>query len=231
MRELNHLVEYVMCCHFYMRLKDSFLAFGKSRLILFSNRHEERRQFVERAIDVGPRAIGTIFRHGSRRALGLRTSMAHPRCTAAMTAVQSASQAHVELEHAAALDAFLDMAVKGDKCIASQLVVLLDYDLTLSLASVAECHHMLRDSSALPSGFRQDVQTLFDAREPMHPQHTSMYGNELDADRPHRFWMTYNRLLVEHRITQRMIDQAVAEEKQKQRELYGRKPPARRRLY
>lgn len=141
-----------------------------------------------------------------------------------MTVVQSAcSQAHIVLEHAAALDAFLDMAVKREAPIASQLVVLLDYDLTLSASSVAECHHMLRDSSALPAGFRQAVQALFDARDPMHPQHTSIYGSDSDADRPHRFWMTYNHLLVEYRITQRMIDQAVAEEKRRQREVHGRK--------
>lgn len=123
----------------------------------------------------------------------------------------------IKLEDAARLDAFLKMATAGDTPVASKLVLLLDYDLTLSASTVSECHHMLRDATAVPANFRQDVQTLFAARDPSHPEHASIYGSESDADRPHRFWSHYNGLLIKHKIAQCMIDDAVAEEKQNQR--------------
>ena len=100
--------------------------------------------------------------------------------------------------------------------VASDLVLLLDYDLTLSAPTASECHHMLRDAAAVPAGFRRDVQTLFDARDEAHPDHAAIYGSPSDDSRPHRFWAHYNALLVRHKITRRMIDEAVAEEKQRQ---------------
>lgn len=71
---------------------------------------------------------------------------------------------------------------------------------------------MLRDASALPAAFRADVHTLFAARSPEHPQHRAIYGSETDSDRPHRFWLHYNKLLVQHGATQAMLEAAVAEE-------------------
>lgn len=128
----------------------------------------------------------------------------------------------IRLEDAATLDAFLKRATTDRMPVASKLLLILDYDLTLSTSSVSECHHMLRDAHAVPSGFRQDVQTLFDARDPSHPDYASIYRCESDPERPHRFWMYYNDLLIKHKITQGMIDDAVSEEKRKQRVHDGR---------
>lgn len=121
----------------------------------------------------------------------------------------------IKLECASNLEAFLEEAANGTDGVASRLILLLDYDLTCSVPMASECHHMLRDATAVPAGFRQGVQTLFAAAgNPSHPEHDSIFHSPTDADRPHRFWMHYNRLLVEHRITQSMIDDAVAHEKE-----------------
>ena len=119
----------------------------------------------------------------------------------------------IAVEDAESVEMMFQKAAAAADEAASQLMIVLDYDLTISKATTAECHHMLRDASALPAGFRDDVNTLFAARDPTHARHTEIYGMESDADRPHRFWLHYNNLLVKHRVTQRMIDEAVAEEK------------------
>ena len=77
----------------------------------------------------------------------------------------------IKLESERALTAFLAAAKELRGRVASSLVLIIDYDLTLSAAATAECHHMLRDASSMPEGFRADVHTLFDARSPEHAQH------------------------------------------------------------
>ena len=116
----------------------------------------------------------------------------------------------IAVEDAESVEMMFQKAAAAADEAASQLMIVLDYDLTISKATTAECHHMLRDASALPAGFRDDVNTLFAARDPTHARHTEIYGMESDADRPHRFWLHYNHLLVKHCVTQRMIDEAVA---------------------
>jgi hypothetical protein len=118
----------------------------------------------------------------------------------------------IELQNEPAVAAVLTAAQERGDSVASSLLLIIDYDLTISASATAECHHMLRDSVSVPESFRADVRTLFDARDPQHAQHRAIYGSEADEDRPHRFWMHYNKLLVQHRVTHGMIESAVAEE-------------------
>lgn len=129
-----------------------------------------------------------------------------------LCALRAASpDADLAITNPAALDAFLS-AARGD-AVSRRLCLIIDYDLTMSAATTSECHHMLRDAAALPAAFREDVHTLFAAKDEAHPEHQAIFGLPDDADRPHRFWMQYNKLLVEHAITVRMIEDAAAAEK------------------
>ena len=117
----------------------------------------------------------------------------------------------IRIENTSAVTAFLTAAAHAS--VSSRLVLILDYDLTMSASTTSECHHMLRDAAALPVAFREEVRTLFAATDKGHPEHKAIFGQPDHADRPHRFWMHYNLLLIRHGITVRMIEDAVAEEK------------------
>ena len=63
---------------------------------------------------------------------------------------QACPEGAVELE-SEALEAVLARTSRDDDLgAAASLLVVLDYDLTMSAAGTAECHHLLRDASALP---------------------------------------------------------------------------------
>ena len=64
----------------------------------------------------------------------------------------------IGLESEAALIAILGAARAQRGRVAQSLVVILDYDLTMSAAATSECHHMLRDSRAVPAAFRGEVR-------------------------------------------------------------------------
>ena len=113
----------------------------------------------------------------------------------------------------AKVDAFLRAAAKA-KPVASRLVLIIDYDLTISEAAAPECHHLLRDAEAMPRPFRDDVHALFEAGDPAHPEHAAIFGAPADASRPHRFWVHYNHLLVKHAVTREVIERAVEQEKE-----------------
>ena len=69
-------------------------------------------------------------------------------------------------------------------------------------------HHHQQALTAKPVGI-DNVAAVDSA----HPRHHEIFGDETDADRPHRFWRHYNTLLVRHSITAAMLEESLAEEK------------------
>eukprot|EP00930_Biecheleria_cincta_P004878 TRINITY_DN105807_c0_g1_i1.p1 TRINITY_DN105807_c0_g1~~TRINITY_DN105807_c0_g1_i1.p1 ORF type:complete len:366 (-),score=37.95 TRINITY_DN105807_c0_g1_i1:156-1253(-) len=113
-----------------------------------------------------------------------------------------------------AVDDFLRSVSSSESSLAMRLLVIIDYDLTMSAATTSECHHLMGDSEALPVEFRDDMKTLYAAaRDTTHPEHDTIFGSSEDPGRPHRFWMHFNHLAVKHGISSESIRRAVAEEK------------------
>lgn len=126
----------------------------------------------------------------------------------------SSEDGNVTMEDEASVRAILKAAAAtAGAAVCSNLLVVLDYDLTMSAGTASECHHLLRDSPLMPAGFRKDVHTLFAARDEAHEKHHALYGNASDAERPHSFWRHYNEYLTAYPITQAMIEDAVVAEK------------------
>lgn len=112
------------------------------------------------------------------------------------------------------VDDFLRSASSSKSSLAARLLVIIDYDLTMSAATASECHHLMRDADVLPIEFRDDMHVLFAAaRDPKHPEHDAIFGSPEGPERPHRFWMHFNHLAVKHGITSASIRRAVAEQK------------------
>ena len=79
----------------------------------------------------------------------------------------------IQVENAAGVETFIASSLSTASAggVAAHLLLLIDFDLTISTAAASECHHMLRDASALPPAFRDDVskECPFDAQSHMKP--------------------------------------------------------------
>jgi hypothetical protein len=99
----------------------------------------------------------------------------------------------------------------------SQLSVILDYDLTVSVGAGTECHHLFAARPEFPAPFRADIAHLFAVMgDEHHADYARIVGPADAPDRPHRFWVVFNELVATHAITRGVVAAAVTAYKAEQ---------------
>jgi 2-hydroxy-3-keto-5-methylthiopentenyl-1-phosphate phosphatase len=100
--------------------------------------------------------------------------------------------------------------------VAKRLAVVMDFDLTVSKADVAECHHLIGTDQVMPPAFLEECALLGDvAGDPKHPRRFELYGPEDGPERPHAFWNVFHGYMVKHKISAEMVQVAAEAEKKR----------------